>query len=956
MTYLKSAAPPAVVRVLICVSLVTALSHPSDAADLRWNSTTDARWDLTTSNWFNLATSSLSRFASGDSVRLDDSGGYVANLTLTLPLSPSSLTVDSSALHYHLAGPGKLSGLAQGLTKNGTSTLTLSTANDFSGPVQVNAGRLRLGNATALGAPAAGTTVAAGATLDLAGFGTGTEPFLLSGAGQNNQGAIMNTGAPLIDDGLGGAVTLTGDATLGGTSRWSVKNGPFAGNDFKLTKTGPSEIILGNLGQTGLGDIEVQQGVLTFFGTTLLGNTNHSLLVRSNATLAFGNSGPRVFHKTLFLESAEVRNDTAGGVDTTTLTGPVFLTGTNLFDLASSIRLQGEVGGLGGITKRGPGTLRLDNDNFYGGDTLISAGRVALGADGGLGGSQAVILETGAVLDVTALSSFRVRGTQVFTGNGTVAGSLTLGSGSFTLPGLKLGTLTVTGDLIAEDTAELIVELGSDPSEGAGMNDLLRIEGNVSLNGLNRVRVQPVGVLSPSSPYTFLSYSGTLNGGANNLTAISDTRMTFGFDTSAPGKIRVRVLSGEPAVLTWNGGAVGAPLAWDVKTTANWKKAAAPDLFHAGDTAIFNDTAAQFTVQLSEDLFPAAIRVEANLNHYSFTGPGRLRGGALTKTQAGTLTIANQGVNDYPGPTTIQAGAIQVGNGGTAGNLGPGPVVNQGRLIFHRSDPLLLANTLTGTGLLEKRGANTLTLPASVNGFDGSIVVHEGTLSVLGVAGGSTGEVRIASGATLVGTGTIRGHLLVQAGATLAPGLTTDAGVIGTLNTVASVGLSGTLLIDLSKTGAVLTNDRVVGTQPLTAGGTLTVRASGDALQAGNTFQIFGATGFLGAFATVNLPILSGGLSWDTSELASAGRLRVVAPSSTPTLITPVLNGNSLTLGATGGTPGGTYRIVASIDLFAPLSTWTEVASGAFDASGHLSVTLPLQLNEAEKYFAVRVP
>jgi autotransporter-associated beta strand protein len=64
--------------------------------------------------------------------------------------------------------------------------------------------------------------------------------------------------------------------------------------------------------------------------------------------------------------------------------------------------------------------------------------------------------------------------------------------------------------------------------------------------------------------------------------------------------------------------------------------------------------------------------------------------GALAKLGAGTLTLT--GGNTYSGTTTISAGTLEVGSGGTAGRLGTGAVSNSGTLQINRSDNLTLAN------------------------------------------------------------------------------------------------------------------------------------------------------------------------------------------------------------------------------------------------------------------------
>jgi autotransporter-associated beta strand protein len=76
--------------------------------------------------------------------------------------------------------------------------------------------------------------------------------------------------------------------------------------------------------------------------------------------------------------------------------------------------------------------------------------------------------------------------------------------------------------------------------------------------------------------------------------------------------------------------------------------------------------------------------------------------GALNKLGAGRLTLT--GENTYTGGTTIDAGALQLGNGGTTGSIA-GDVNNfGGTLEFNRSNNLGYSGAISGFGTIVKMG------------------------------------------------------------------------------------------------------------------------------------------------------------------------------------------------------------------------------------------------------------
>jgi outer membrane autotransporter protein len=84
-------------------------------------------------------------------------------------------------------------------------------------------------------------------------------------------------------------------------------------------------------------------------------------------------------------------------------------------------------------------------------------------------------------------------------------------------------------------------------------------------------------------------------------------------------------------------------------------------------------------------------------------------------------------MNTYSGGTTISAGVLQVGNGGTTGSI-PGNVIDNAALIFDRADMVSFGGTISGTGTLMQIGTGNLTLTGT-NSYSGGTTISAGTLT-----------------------------------------------------------------------------------------------------------------------------------------------------------------------------------------------------------------------------------
>lgn len=723
-------------------------------------------WDLAVANWLNGANPDI--FRNGDHVRFDDNGGNLVPIFINSPLLvnslvPGSVTVNASK-DYNLGG-GRLAG-PMTLTKQGTGILTLSAVNAnlpnyFDGPIVIEGGRVRPTYARALGTTVGGTIISSGGVLDVNGQDLGFEPISIVGAGPDGAGALVNYGGG--QNNALRTVTMTGDATVGGTGRFDIRNiGGNAslstgGNAFKLTKKGPNQFsLVGVEVDPALGDVDVQEGTFGFETTSTLGDATKTLNLGFNTTLILWNLN-NPFYKPLVLGGGTAWNINNGS-GTCTIDGPVTLLANSVWNVAgTSLTVSSGITGAGGLTKVGAQPLYLNGANTYAGPTVISAGNVVLGAVASISNSPSITLASGTTLDVSAVAAastsgaFELNGaiSQTLSGSGTVVGNVSAGNGITIFPGTSAGTLTVKGNLKL-DAAAAIFELGGTTNVGGGINDLIAVNGNLTLSGVINLRINAMAPLDTVNPYTIATCSGTLDVATAVLNVVSDSRYTFAVDpVTVPGAIRVLatpVGTGAEG-LTWQGNVTGSETLWDIKTTANWSNSLAlADTFYLGDRVKFDDTAAGTAVSLSSTVTPASLTVSNETKDFTWTGAGKLGGtSGILKDGARKLTIANSGVNDNSGTTTITAGTLEVGNGGTSGNLNSAAITNAGTLVFNRSDNITVANVVSGAGQLEKKGTGLMVLSQAQPALTGPVVVSAGTLRT----GTGTSLGTVASGTTI---------------------------------------------------------------------------------------------------------------------------------------------------------------------------------------------------------------
>ncbi len=209
--------------------------------------------------------------------------------------------------------------------------------------------------------------------------------------------------------------------------------------------------------------------------------------------------------------------------------------------------------------------------------------------------------------------------------------------------------------------------------------------------------------------------------------------------------------------------------------------------------------------------------------------------GSLVKTGAGTLRMS--GNNAYSGTTTIDAGTLYVGDGGTQGVL-PLAIVNRGALVLDRSDNVTYAGAFSGNGTFQKLGANTLRLTGDSSAFTGTSRIA-GTLQLDGTLGGN---LVFANGAVLTGTGKA-GSASFAAGSELSPA---GRGTVGSLSFTGDLTLATGMRYTVDVTDAGTSDSVTVGGRASLQGGSVVSLGSGAQWQANTTYRILTAAGGVG--------------------------------------------------------------------------------------------------------------
>ena len=709
-----------------------------------------------------------------------------------------------------------------------------------------------------------------------------------------------NPGTVTVDDSAG-AISITGmhfavdGYTLTGGALQLAGN---AGSAVNIDVSGYNAVI-NNVLTGDLGLNEVGFGTLVLAGD----NTYSGGTTISSDTLQLGNGG------------------TSGSI-----VGDVTDNGLLEFNRSDSVTYGGVISGYGKLTQTGTGTLMLTGTNTYADITNIDHGKLALAGDGSISDSFWVQVNSDGTLDISGTNDGATLATLVGTGS-VLLGEKTLtltnqsgyefdgvisGTGGVTLRGGTLvlkGVNTYTGLTTIDPNTWLTV--GGGDTGASIVSDVLD-EGTLEFqNGASAV------------------FGGVISGSGFVMT--QGESLTLTGDNTFSGTILVR---GPAPLIVSSDANLGSTsahinLEGTLETTGSFALEQTLT-FEAGNAA---------TLQTDDGTVLTIPNTVSNV-------------GTLTKSGAGTLVLTGNNTNaaDFYGPTTIAAGTLQIGDGGTSGSIA-GSITDNGSLVFDRSDAVTYDGYVSGFGSVTQAGAGTLILTGDST-YTGGTTISSGILQIGngGTTGSITGDVSAVGYATLAfyrsddltfdGVISGSGFVVQEGGGTLTlTGTNTYSGptmVInsGALQVSSDANLGATPFIDLVDKGTLRAGGAFTLSHRVETQGNASIDTNGYALTV--TGDVFGDGSGSSALIKEGLGTLTllGSLTYEGLTTINAGTLQ--AATALPGNATVAADG---TLDAVPGVAGD----LSNAGKVAVHGGDTTVG-GNYTSSGTLAVSLGSKL------------
>lgn len=828
----------------------------------------------TTSNLNSLASATTSTI-SGTQLSIRQAAGLT--ITTANGTTGSGVDLDISSPIASSGGFGSAP-----LIKAGAGTLKLSGANLHTSATNINAGKLIVSANNALGTNAAGTTLASGATLDFQNVAYATAEALAA-----NGGTISgSTGT----SSFAGVVTLGGDTPVVVAGTELTLGGAISGG-FGVTKTGAGRLVLGGA-NSYTGATQVNGGTLAISGAaTVVGNIS----IASGSV--FDVSGATGGSFTL----GSGQSFTAGRASSPAndILGSLVTGAGSTLNILSGAGTVGTLTGTGNLTFGG-GTVNFDLSN------VVASGNDRIN----IGGSLA--LSSATTLAFNRINGSLTNGSYVLVqGTGAVAGSL----GNLSTTGLILGTTRQTFTLssstvanaltldVAGSAADLIWNNAASTGlwstapadqnwDNASVNDRFYDADTVTFQNISGQPTQTVGVTGTLTPGS-ITVNNTLAGTTFTLNAAGKITGASGITKTGDGVLILANTGGNDftggtninagTLLIGNAAAVSQgstiTIASGAKLDVNGLNVTVPSVLGSG---VVESTAGAGTLTSATTATIAAVLQD---------GAGGL---SLVKNGVGTTSLT--GTNTYTGPTTVSAGTLQIGNGGTTGSLGGTTITNNSVLAINRSDAFTFANNVSGSGVFNQVGSGTTAITGSLT-HTGGTTISSGTLQIGN--GGTIGSI--------VGNITANGTLAVNRSDAVSL-----ANLIGGTGGVSQLGNGTTTLTGANTyTGATVITAGTLSISSVANAGTPS-NIGQSSTSASNLVLNGGVLKYTGATGSTNRGMTANNVAGNILEVTNSGTVLTMGTLSGAGGFTKTGNGE-LTLNATNSDMAGGLTVAAGI-------------------------------------------